>query len=174
MFKRGFTLIELLVVVSIVGLLASIVLTSLASARMKGRDAARVAALHEMGKQIALYDADPANVFWTTVNGATQCTVAYSDVGGCLGIGRSGASIATGFNSYKDPVTPGTTCKGVASGASSTAPCQYSISNASGAATPTSQSYEICIYLENGAGSLPKGLVMVTSAAGGGVIPGCN
>lgn len=54
-YKKGFTLIELLVVISIVGLLSSVVLASLNSARMKGRDAKRKADLRQIALANELY-----------------------------------------------------------------------------------------------------------------------
>lgn len=53
--NKGFTLIELLVVVAIIGLLASIALIALMSARQKSRDATRLADMTQMNTALSLY-----------------------------------------------------------------------------------------------------------------------
>ncbi len=60
-FKKGFTLVELLVVIAIIGVLASVVLVSLNSARSKARDARRISDLHQISLALEnYYDANNA------------------------------------------------------------------------------------------------------------------
>jgi len=53
--QKGFTLIELLVVVAITGLLATIVLVSLNTAREKARDTKRKSDIHQLQTVLQLY-----------------------------------------------------------------------------------------------------------------------
>ncbi|OGG73217.1 hypothetical protein A3A38_02385 [Candidatus Kaiserbacteria bacterium RIFCSPLOWO2_01_FULL_53_17] len=52
---KGFTLIELLVVIAIIGILSSVVLASLNSARRKGRDARRISDVKQLQLALELY-----------------------------------------------------------------------------------------------------------------------
>jgi len=58
--QRGFTLIELLVVIAIIGILSSVVLASLNTARSKGSDAAIKSEMNSLRSQMTLYAEDNA------------------------------------------------------------------------------------------------------------------
>lgn len=64
--ERGFTLIELLVVIAIIGVLSSVVLASLNSARAKARTAQRVSSTREVEKALQEYAIDNGGSFPTT------------------------------------------------------------------------------------------------------------
>jgi prepilin-type N-terminal cleavage/methylation domain-containing protein len=72
--RKGFTLIELLVVIAIIGILSSVVLASLNSARKKGRDARRVADIKQL--QLALELAYDASGSYPSGDGAASTTLA--------------------------------------------------------------------------------------------------
>jgi len=75
---QGFSLIELLVVISIIGVLSSLAVVSLNSARVKARDALRKADMTQMRTAIMLYYDETERY---PICGATSWNPAASDFG---------------------------------------------------------------------------------------------
>ncbi len=90
--NRGFTLIELLVVIAIIGILSSVVLASLNTARTKGSDASVKSNLSTVRVQAELYYDDNSNKYTTTTVSGVDCGTtqsATSMLGGDTTISRA-------------------------------------------------------------------------------------
>ncbi len=81
--QKGFTLIELLVVIAIIGILSSVVLASLSTARNKGKDAAIQSQLSAARSQAELYYSTTGNNTYGAA-GVTlgNCTTASANIFG--------------------------------------------------------------------------------------------
>jgi len=75
--SRGFTLIELLVVIAIIGILSSVVLASLNTARTKGQDAARISNVKSLKTALEMYYDD--NNGYPTPSGTSNGDVPLND-----------------------------------------------------------------------------------------------
>jgi prepilin-type N-terminal cleavage/methylation domain-containing protein len=114
-FRSGFTLIELLVVIAIIGILSSVVLASLNSARVKGANAAVKANLSNLRKQAEIYydnqtpsgygsafvaaacpSASNTSMFWADA----QIQAAISQAASAGGGGMPGTRCATDGTNY--------------------------------------------------------------------------
>lgn len=102
--RRGFTLIELLVVIAIIGILSSVVLASLNSARQKGRDARRIADIKQLQLALELYyDANgsyPATVATSTLvsNGYIAAIPSDPSTGSAYSYAGLGSSSCTSYH----------------------------------------------------------------------------
>lgn len=104
-FNRGFTLIELLVVIAIIGILSSVVLASLNTARNKGSDAAIKSQLAGLRAQAEIYY-DNNSTYGANANCVITFAAPPTAGAGCTGLttdttflnGLKGASTSSGAN----------------------------------------------------------------------------
>ena len=84
LFKRGFTLIELLVVIAIIGILASVVLASLNSARDKGSDAAIKSSINNLRAEAELWYDNHTSSYTGFCASITTASSSVANAGGTL------------------------------------------------------------------------------------------
>lgn len=84
MNKKGFTLIELLVVIAIIGLLSTLAVVALSSAREKARDSKRLSDLKQIQTALELYytDNNAYPVEATAINLGQTATICLNSAAG--------------------------------------------------------------------------------------------
>ena len=159
--QRGFTLIELLVVIAIIGLLASVVLLALNSARAKSRDAKRVADVRQIMSGLELYFNDcggyPIEATAITL-GATNGTKLF---GGTTQPGCGDDSGSSAANGGFGDTAGGTTYIGqlpLAPTPADTATCQTGTANDYRYTAAAASTYTLTFCLGGQTGGLTAGV----------------
>lgn len=95
-YKKGFTLIELLVVIAIIGILSTLAVVSLGSARLKARDAKRLSDIRSLQSALEIFNTDNPTVGYPAVPGTTCSTTAGNIESCCLDDAAGGGWKASG------------------------------------------------------------------------------
>lgn len=111
--KKGFTLIELLVVIAIIGLLSSVVLASLSTARAKAKDASIKSEFAQIRSQAELYydgagaqtyAPGPAATCTTGVNADAQVAALRAKIESDNGTGNVTCNVTTNAYAMQSPL----------------------------------------------------------------------
>ena len=110
MNKKGFTLIELLVVIAIIGLLSTLAVVALSSARQKARDSKRLSDLKQMQTALELYYTDKTAYPMTGTGSILLGTLATYDCLNASGFRAKGAGCTSPYMGLipLDPKNTGT------------------------------------------------------------------
>ncbi len=92
MNKKGFTLIELLVVIAIIGLLSTLAVVALGSAREKARDSKRLSDLKQTQTALELYYTDNNAYPTTTASGIVLGSANAACLNSTAGFGVTGCA----------------------------------------------------------------------------------
>jgi general secretion pathway protein G len=141
--QKGFTLIELLVVIAIIGLLSTLAVVALNSARQKSRDSKRVADIKQIQTALELYYAD--NNGYPAMASATEIGLASTRTLCGTGTFSSSCSGTTYMGLVPAKASPN-------DGSCSVADNQYMYTSAA------TSSYTITFCLGGQVGDLPAGL----------------
>ena len=104
MNKKGFTLIELLVVIAIIGLLSTLAVVALSSAREKARDSKRLSDLKQIQTALELYYTD-SNAYPTAATAINVGTTDYICLNKAAGFTTTACTLAYMMVVPKDPTS---------------------------------------------------------------------
>lgn len=158
--NKGFTLIELLVVIAIIGLLSTLAVVALNSARQRSRDAKRVADIRQVQTALELgfsegnaypTDGTPADL----ILGATAEQICSTSGGEVIFTDAAGTVVTEGGTALA--TCGGTTFMGLVPSNPSPNGAAYTF-----VGTATGDSYQIDFTLEGATGQLPAGVNCAT------------
>jgi len=147
MKRKGFTLIELLVVIAIIGLLSTLAVVSLNSARGKARDAQRVSDVKQISTALEIFFASEDTYVACETDAVPAVDWGNTDREFSVCEAKDGFDI-TDPSIFTDP--SGALACDVDSGVDDL--CNYTV------VTMGADAYEICFTLEDGSGNLDAGL----------------